>query len=256
MQRLLVFWISIFFLSFSCSPSYAYAPYGRILCKNPGYTCVKVKNRQTWEKLFTDANQRMLVMQINRMNTPLYPGTIIAVPENLPSVMLKELSPFPAQIKSPGEKIIYVNPTMLAWAAYDPTGELVRWGPASLGSDWCRDLGHRCHSPVGDFHVYQKGSEGCRSTKFPLPRGGAPMPYCMFFKGGFALHGEPDGLPGDNVSHGCVRLFVHDAEWLSEDFVDPPNSKQKTLGTRVIVEPYGSFLKPKTVTVQDELPAS
>jgi hypothetical protein len=245
MKRLGVAILGSIFL-FSSSLTYAYAPFGRLLCKTPAYNCVKVPKRKTWETLFPDAKQRALVMALNRMNTPLYSGMLIAVPKNLGTANLMEFSPFPSQIKAPGQKIIYVDPAVLAWGAYDSEGKLVRWGPASLGSDWCHDLGHRCHSPVGNFHVYQKGTAGCRSTKFPLPHGGAPMPYCMFFHRGFALHGEPGGLPGDNVSHGCVRLLVSDAEWLSKEFVEPPDSSINSLGTQVVVEPYGSFSSPHT----------
>jgi len=231
--------IFIFIFFFCYSISYAYAPFGRALCKAPGFACVKVPKRNTWETLFPDANQRMLVMTLNRMNTPVYSGMLIAVPTNLTSsASLMDFSPFPGQISPLTKKTVFVDPAVLAWGAYDTNGRLVRWGPASLGSDWCHDLGHRCHSPVGSFAVYQKGSYSCRSTKFPLPHGGAPMPYCMYFHGGFALHGEPGGLPGDNVSHGCVRLLVGDAEWLSKQFVD--------VGTAVIVGPYGKFTNPQT----------
>lgn len=44
------------------------------------------------------------------------------------------------------------------------------------------------------------------------------MPYCMFFQGGFAIHGSSD-LPGHHASHGCVRVLVKDAQWLNEEFV-------------------------------------
>ncbi len=43
------------------------------------------------------------------------------------------------------------------------------------------------------------------------------MPYCMFFNGNQGLHGSPYVMEG-NVSHGCVRLSVSDAEWLRFNF--------------------------------------
>lgn len=220
-------------LALSSVEAFAYAPFGRILCKTPGFICQKVLKHQSWETLFPDKDIRMLVMELNRMNTPIYGGVTIAIPAQLAGAKMEDFAPFPAQIKAPGEKLILVDPTVLAWGAYDPSGNLIRWGGASLGSDYCSDLGHRCHSPVGTFRVYQKGTSGCRSSKFPMPHGGAPMPYCMFFHRGFAMHGEPGGLPGDNVSHGCVRMFVADAEWLSKNFVDT--------STTVVVGPYGKF---------------
>ena len=41
------------------------------------------------------------------------------------------------------------------------------------------------------FSVKRKGLPSCVSSKFPLGKGGAPMPYCMFFRGGYAIHGSP-----------------------------------------------------------------
>ena len=64
------------------------------------------------------------------------------------------------------------------------------------------------------------------------------MPYCMYFNNGQALHGEPNGLPGYNASHGCVRLYVSDAEWLRYDFVEPPMAYNKYRGTKVVILPY------------------
>jgi len=178
-------------------------------------------------------------MQLNRINTPIYAGMTIAVPTKLAGATLMDFSPFPSQIKGSGEKVIFVDPNILAWGAYNTDGHLVRWGSASLGSNYCPDLGRRCHTRSGSFNVYAKGSANCKSTKFPLPYGGAPMPYCMYFHNGFALHGEPNGLPGDNASHGCVRLFESDAEWLSHDFVEAPDFNDHHKGTKVVIEPYG-----------------
>ena len=59
------------------------------------------------------------------------------------------------------------------------------------------------------------------------------MPYCMFFKGGFAIHGS-NILPGHHASHGCVRITPQDAKWLNEEFIDMPGSG----GTKVIILPY------------------
>ncbi len=128
------------------------------------------------------------------------------------------------------DRTVVVDPSVHAWGAYE-NGELVKAGQASAGSDWCHDLGRPCHTRVGRFRVYSLGSADCKSHIFPIPRGGAPMPYCMFFNGGQALHGVPDNEVGDgNYSHGCVRLHVADAEWLRFSFVN--------VGTRVIVRPY------------------
>jgi L,D-transpeptidase ErfK/SrfK len=219
-------------------PSIYAAFFGKSLCKQDGFHCLRVKGRQSWGSLFPDEHDRGIVMRVNRMNTQLYPGLTIAVPENLSEADIMDFSPFPKNIPSSGEKLVIVDPVNLAWGAYDTDGFLVMWGPASSGSDYCRDLDRECHTHSGSFRVYSLGSSDCYSTKFPLPDGGAPMPYCMYFENGQALHGEPNGLPGFNASHGCVRMYVNDAEWLRYDFIEGPNSSNSYRGTRVIVRDY------------------
>ncbi len=129
------------------------------------------------------------------------------------------------------EKVVVVDPHVHAWGAYDSDGNLVKAGLATAGSDWCPDLGRPCHTRVGSFRVQTLGEADCKSHIFPIPKGGAPMPYCMFFNNGQALHGVPDGeVVEGNISHGCVRMHVADAEWLRYNFVN--------YGTRVVVKPY------------------
>lgn len=143
----------------------------------------------------------------------------------------------PAHIDPPGEKLIIVNPNVHAFGAYSSDGDLLRSGMATCGSNYCRDLHRACRTRSGSFRIYSLGSRGCKSRKFPLPRGGAPMPYCMFFNGGQALHGSYE-VAAANISHGCIRLHVEDAEWLRFNFVDGPNEDNAYQGTRVVVKPY------------------
>lgn len=201
------------------STALAAKPFGATLCADdPDYSCYKVKKGETWEKLFNDFDTRDLIKRINRINIRLYSGMTIAIPKNLPKeINILEYAPFNHQIDPPGKKIIIVSLKRLAFGAYDPDGMLAYWGPISGGKGYCPDIGRKCHSPVGEFAIYNKGGAGCVSTKFPVGRGGAPMPYCMFFHGGFALHGSYE-VPGYHASHGCIRLFVNDAEWLNEEF--------------------------------------
>lgn len=133
------------------------------------------------------------------------------------------------KIPPPGEKVIIVNPRIHQWGAYSADGKLLRSGTATAGSGWCRDLGRPCRTKSGHFRIYSLGSFGCKSSKFPRPRGGAPMPYCMFFNGGQALHGSYEVVRG-NVSHGCVRVNVDAARWLRFEFA--------RVGTKVIIKPY------------------
>jgi lipoprotein-anchoring transpeptidase ErfK/SrfK len=127
------------------------------------------------------------------------------------------------------EKTIVVDPNVHAWGAYDASGNLVRAGLATAGGNWCGDIKRPCRTKAGSFRVASLGNAGCKSTLYPLGKGGAPMPYCMFFNKNQGLHGSPYVMEG-NVSHGCVRMRVDDAAWVRYNFAN--------VGTKVIVRAY------------------
>jgi hypothetical protein len=159
-------------------------------------------------------------------------------PTQTASEPIKKPTPQPVDVSSrlpqqiaTKEKVIVVDPRVHAWGAYGADGNLIKSGLASAGSDYCADLGRRCHTSTGTFRINSLGSPNCKSSLYPKPRGGAPMPYCMFFNGNQALHGSPSSHVVDaNVSHGCVRMYIPDAEWVRYNFA--------TVGTKVIVRPY------------------
>lgn len=136
----------------------------------------------------------------------------------------------PRRISPPGEKVIIIDPRAHGWGAYSPEGILIRSGLASAGAKWCRDRGRPCRTATGSFRIFSLGNSDCVSSIYPLDEGGgAPMPYCMFFNGNQGLHGS-NQLAEGNISHGCVRVSVRDAEWIRYDFA--------AVGTKVIVLPY------------------
>lgn len=138
-------------------------------------------------------------------------------------------SRLPPHIAS-NEKTILIDPNVHAWGAYS-NGSLVKAGLAVAGADYCPDIGRKCHTGAGSFRVNSLGSASCKSSKYPIGRGGAPMPYCMFFNRNQAMHGEYEGgLAEANLSHGCVRMHTPDAEWIRFNFAN--------VGTRVVVKPY------------------
>lgn len=233
-------WILIFVVTLLFNTASYAGLYGHTYCKKVGFHCVKVKHKQSWRSLWPDVIERDIVMRLNRMNTQLYPGLRIAVPDNLATSSIMDFSPLDQEINPPNEKLIVFDPQVEAWGAYDADGRLVRWGPASGGANWCKDIEEVCHTRSGSFRIYSLGSSECISHKFPLPDGGAPMPFCMYFNSGQAFHGEPNGLPGFNASHGCVRLYVNDAEWLRYDFVEAPNLNNHFRGTKVLVKSYNN----------------
>lgn len=216
-MKIATMFLSAVVLFFFCHSVLA-ETFGHSLCKEAKYKCYVVKRGDTWDKLFPDPRQKDLVMRINRINVHLERGMRIAIPKDDDLDPL-DYSPFAKQIDPPGRKIILVSihPSILAWGAYDSDGSLQFWGPVSGGRGYCPDLGRGCHTSTGHFAIYQKEGRGCVSSKFPIGHGGAPMPWCMFFHGGFALHGSYE-VPGYNASHGCVRIFIPDAKWLNQEF--------------------------------------
>lgn len=121
------------------------------------------------------------------------------------------------------------NPNTHVWKAINESGTVIRTGRASGGRGYCPDIHRGCKTPSGVFHVISKGGPGCRSSRYPVGRGGAPMQYCMFFSKYYAIHGSND-VPNYNASHGCVRVRPSDAKWLSQHFV--------SVGTKVVIHPY------------------
>lgn len=120
-------------------------------------------------------------------------------------------------------------PGQLKWVAINNNGTVIKSGKASGGSKYCRDIKRACRTPTGTYHVISEGGPDCRSSRYPVGRGGAKMPYCMFFSRYYAIHGSYD-LPNYNASHGCIRVRPTDAKWLQQNFVQ--------IGTTVVVKPY------------------
>ena len=120
-------------------------------------------------------------------------------------------------------------PKKLRWVAINDNGKVVKSGQASGGRNYCPDIKRACRTPTGTFHVVSEGGAGCRSSRYPVGRGGAKMPYCMFFTNLYAIHGSYE-LPNYNASHGCIRVKPTDAKWLQQNFIK--------IGTKVVVESY------------------
>lgn len=120
------------------------------------------------------------------------------------------------------------NPRTHTWKAVS-NGKVIRSGRASGGKSYCADTKRACRTPTGSYNIISKRGADCRSSLYPVGRGGAPMPYCMFFSRYYAIHGYHD-VPNYNASHGCIRVRTNDALWLHRNFMK--------IGTRVVVEPY------------------
>jgi lipoprotein-anchoring transpeptidase ErfK/SrfK len=66
------------------------------------------------------------------------------------------------------------------------------------------------HTPSGTFSPYS-----LQPMHYSKKYDNAPMPYSIFFNGGYAIHGTPHlGALGRPASHGCVRLSPNNARTL------------------------------------------
>ncbi len=193
--------------------------YGHHLCNKKDFTCKKVNPRHTWKAHFPDVHERDTIKRLNRVNLHHFNRPYIVIPNDPHSM---RLSPMPTHIDTLNEKAIVVDLSQQAFGAYDRNGKKIKWGPISGGKAWCADVGRSCKTVTGTFRVTREGGAGCVSRKYD----NAPMPYCMFFHRGYAMHGAV--LPGHHASHGCVRMFTEDAKWLNHEFVTP--------GTKIIVK--------------------
>jgi L,D-transpeptidase ErfK/SrfK len=226
--------------------------YGARLCKVSGYHCMvaeaqtverTVQTRRgpvtrtvrvgpSWESFWPDPRERDIVRRINRMNTGMRGGMTLAVPDDMEGKTVLDFSPFPQKIQGQGERLLIFDPGLLAWAAFDADGRQLRWGPAAGGKDYCPDIHRSCHTAVGKFRVNFKGGRGYHSHSYPVGCRGpgcAPMPWFVHFGEGCGFH-HSTSVPGMNASHGCVRLFYEDAQWIHQEFAE--------IGTKVRVRPY------------------
>lgn len=204
-------------------------PYGGQLCHQPQYHCMRIPANSSWAGLWSNKRERDVLMRLNRSNVELKYRQWVVVPNHLKHLSAMDVSPFPDVIHPPGEKVIIVNLNLQAYAAYNANGHQVYWGPATSGQAWCSDVKRPCLTVTGVFRIFRKAGADCFSRTYPVGDGGTPMPYCMFFHQGYALHGAE--VPSVPSTHGCVGMYNNDARWLNQDFVTVGPKK----GTLVIV---------------------
>ena len=87
----------------------------------------------------------------------------------------------PYRMPATGEHVFVFDPKQFKYAAYNSHGFRVKSGRASGGALWCPDVGRACKTPRGIFKVMGKRGYECRSSKYPLGKGGSHMPYCSYF---------------------------------------------------------------------------
>lgn len=144
---------------------------------------------------------------------------------------LLKYSPFPIEVKSlhSVDKFILISYALQAFAAYE-YGQLIRWGPTSLGKK-------STPTPTGLFHCNWK-SKKTISTIDPE----WIMEWYINLENKLGVSMHQYDLPGYPASHACVRLLKQDAVFLyrwtnSWELKDDWTIKQ--YGTPVII--FGDY---------------
>jgi hypothetical protein len=235
--------------SFALKPFSSPSDFAKKLCREEPkvYKCIKIKisrrakiQYKEWAELFPDLGLRFAEMEINRRNTLLWNGHTIAVFRNF-SHNLLDYSPFSREREGMGSRFIVVDLNKLAWAAYESipnktNAYLVSWGVANGGSKICPETGKlECKTHPGLNYILRMYGKDKRSELYPITCVdkkicGHQMPFFMpFHIDGTGLHCNK-WLVGRNSSHGCVRMFCQDAEWINKNFA--------FVGMPVLVEDY------------------
>lgn len=160
------------------------------------------------DSLFDDVevNYQERYVESNKKAKPQYNNS--SLKSKKVSTKYINVSSLPGYRNTGGKKVVVVSIRKQAFGAYNSRGQLIKTGRVSTGKP-----GYR--TKRGTFYSLQKrGGANCWSNKYKVG-----MPYCMFYHGGFAMHGYHD-VPSYPASRGCIRMVVDDARWLHNNFVD------------------------------------
>ncbi len=88
--------------------------YGERYCGDPDFHCITIgspdaareagaesarrSGRESWEGLWPDERERVIVMKVNRMNVRLKKGMVIAVPNHMEGKTYMDFAPFPSKL--------------------------------------------------------------------------------------------------------------------------------------------------------------
>ncbi len=134
-------------------PLGTYEAYGSSLCSLPGFKCVRVRPHDSWYRMWPNEHKREVVMRLNRTNVALKYRHWLVVPDQLNHTDYMNLSPLAEHIKPTGYKVLVVDLRIFAFGAYDADGDLVYWGPATGGKNWCSDTKEDCRTAAGQFKI-------------------------------------------------------------------------------------------------------
>lgn len=194
------------------------------------YHLVASKDTTEWLTSLKAGDTLMALMVLNRtdgwrlkhLDTLVFPDTI--------GQGIDMYSPFPKQVEMLKDikKILYVSHYAQAFAVYE-NGERIKWGPVSLGRKYKP-------TPTGLFATNWKSK---KTTSTINSSWILEWYFNLDNFEGIGMHQY--ALPGYPASHGCVRLYRDDANWLYHwaDQWIIENGKVAVYGTPVVI--YGEY---------------
>jgi lipoprotein-anchoring transpeptidase ErfK/SrfK len=200
-----------------------------------GFTAWPLKKVDTAVKAFKakyKGDERWMILALNRLDEAnIKRADTLIIPKNLLSDF-KQYSPFPASMPSLKDvnKIVVFSYAIQAFAAYEH-GELVIWGPTSMGS--------KIHpTPTGLHFTNWKGKE---ITSTVDDEWKLKWNFNIANKEGVGWHQY--AMPGYPASHSCLRLLEKQAmwmyDWADQWILQKGGNTVLAQGTPVIV--YGAY---------------
>jgi lipoprotein-anchoring transpeptidase ErfK/SrfK len=197
------------------------------------YQLVASKDTSKWLSALKPGDTLTALSVINRidpwrlkhLDTLIFPDTI--------GTEIGMYAPFPNHVEAFQNihKILFVSHYAQAFAVYE-NGERIKWGPVSLGRKYNP-------TPIGLFATNWKSK---KTTSTVNSSWILEWYFNLDNYEGIGMHQY--ALPGYPASHGCVRLYRDDANWLYNwaDQWIVENSKISVHGTPVVIfeeYPYG-----------------
>lgn len=198
------------------------------------YTNWVLKSSDSVRKIFKEkftSQQLTTIVALNRVdkNTFATVDTLL-IPDQFDDDFLA-YSPFPYTLSSAKDvkKLAIFSYPIQAYGLYE-NGELVKWGPSSMGSKQ-----HK--TPEGLYFCNWKGEEVISTfdDEWVLR-----WNFNIENQEGIGWHQYQ--LPGTPASHSCLRLLEADAKWMfdwADEWILADKETVKAKGTPVIV--YGSY---------------
>jgi hypothetical protein len=139
------------------------------------------------------------VEKINGLDRKYFAGKTLFIPKDIETV--KNYSPLPtfdsSLAKHDSVVVVFLGHSLIG--VYEH-GRLVFWSPITRGKKIT-------YTQTGECFVRSKVR-----LMYSKKYGNVPMPYSLHLFGNVCIHQGP--MVGRGASHGCIRLFKRDAQWL------------------------------------------